>query len=70
VQLSKHAAAASSHAGARVAERIVVFNKRDLVPEWGITVDLLLAYLNICHSSLISASAGAALSKCYGRKIS
>ncbi|KAI0252511.1 P-loop containing nucleoside triphosphate hydrolase protein [Lactifluus subvellereus] len=36
VQLSKHAAASSSHAGARVSERIVVFNKRDLVPEWGI----------------------------------
>jgi hypothetical protein len=47
VQLSKHAAAVSSHAGARVAERIVVFSKRDLVPEWGITVDILLRPVSI-----------------------
>ncbi|KAI0288370.1 P-loop containing nucleoside triphosphate hydrolase protein [Russula brevipes] len=36
VQLSKHAAASSPLASARVCERVVVFNKRDLVPEWGI----------------------------------
>ncbi|KAF8461651.1 P-loop containing nucleoside triphosphate hydrolase protein [Russula ochroleuca] len=36
VQLSKHAAASSPLASARVCERIVVFNKCDLVPEWGI----------------------------------
>ena len=38
VQLSKHAAASSPLASARVCERIVVFNKCDLVPEWGIKV--------------------------------
>ncbi len=38
VQLSKHAAASSSLAGARVCERIVLFNKCDLVPDWGIKV--------------------------------
>jgi hypothetical protein len=38
VQLSKHAAASSPLAEARVCERVVVFGKRDLVPEWGIEV--------------------------------
>ncbi|KAN0113916.1 P-loop containing nucleoside triphosphate hydrolase protein [Russula decolorans] len=36
VQLSEHATASSPFASARVCERIVVFNKCDLVPEWGI----------------------------------
>jgi len=36
VQLSRHAAASSPLAEARVCERVVVFSKRDLVPEWGI----------------------------------
>ena len=38
VQLSRHAAASSPLAEARVCERVVVFSKRDLVPEWGIEV--------------------------------
>ncbi|KAN0131676.1 P-loop containing nucleoside triphosphate hydrolase protein [Lactarius tabidus] len=36
LRLSEHAAASAPNAGARVCERVVVFNKRDLVPEWGI----------------------------------
>ncbi|KAI0261657.1 P-loop containing nucleoside triphosphate hydrolase protein [Gloeopeniophorella convolvens] len=36
VRLSEHAAATSPHASARVCERVVVFSKRDLVPEWGL----------------------------------
>jgi mitochondrial GTPase 1 len=51
VRLSEHAAASSSHASARVAERIVVFNKRDLVPEWGIAVMILLAPQSFLISS-------------------
>jgi hypothetical protein len=38
VRLSEHAAASAPNASARVCERVVVFNKRDLVPEWGIVV--------------------------------
>ncbi|KAH9061112.1 P-loop containing nucleoside triphosphate hydrolase protein [Lactarius vividus] len=36
VRLSEHAAASSPNASARVCERVIVFNKRDLVPEWGV----------------------------------
>ncbi|KAI0312165.1 P-loop containing nucleoside triphosphate hydrolase protein [Amylostereum chailletii] len=36
VRLSEQAALASPYATARVCERIVVFNKRDLVPRWGL----------------------------------
>ena len=53
MRLSEHATASSLHAGTRVAERIVVFNKRDLVPEWGITVDTVFA-LHTCRLILIS----------------
>ncbi|KAI0064403.1 P-loop containing nucleoside triphosphate hydrolase protein [Artomyces pyxidatus] len=35
-RLSEHAALASPQASARVCERVVVFSKRDLVPEWGL----------------------------------
>jgi hypothetical protein len=38
MRLSNHSAASSPLAGARVCERVVVFSKRDLVPEWGIEV--------------------------------
>ena len=38
MRLTEQAALISPSAAARVCERIIVFTKRDLVPEWGIEV--------------------------------
>ncbi|KAI0052093.1 P-loop containing nucleoside triphosphate hydrolase protein [Auriscalpium vulgare] len=35
-RVADHAATSATHTAARVCERIVVFSKRDLVPEWGL----------------------------------
>jgi len=70
VRLSKHAAASSPLAGARVCERVVVFSKRDLVPEWGIEVWKLSAYLPFDTTAHGVAFVSVALPKGYGRKIS
>ena len=53
VQLSKHAAASSALAGVRLCERVVVFSKSDLVPEWGIEVCMPFAFhsdRSLCHA--------------------
>jgi hypothetical protein len=69
MQLSKHAAASSSLAEARVCERVVVFSKRDLVPEWGIEVWKILTSLPFDTMAYGVAYVSTALREGYGRKI-
>ena len=72
MQLSEHATA-SPLAGARVCERIVVFNKCDLVPEWGIEVwNLYLLFLALRDEplTLCVACVSTAFSEGDGGKIS
>ena len=69
MRLSKHATASSPLAGARVCERVVVFSKRDLVPEWGIEVWKSSAYLPFGTIAHGVAFVSAALPKGYGCKI-
>jgi hypothetical protein len=62
----------SPNAKARVCERIVVFSKRDLVPDWGIEVGLLpsLCQRNVRFSavmrvlSVLTQSHGRASANC------